>query len=213
MATVTGPNLSLKSSGTVAKTLTHTTWRGVNVVRSYASPSNPNTTEQQKTRSSFSALCAIWKGLSAAVQAVWTLAAKGQPYTDRNYFISVNNSALRTATDMTGIMISNGAKGGIVPDGITVTGAAGKLTVTGTAPALPTGWTVTAYHAVAIKAQDPHAGDFDATTVYGTDVSAPYSIDLTVPAGSYVVYGFFGFTKPDGSIAYGASIAATGTAS
>lgn len=212
MATQTAPNLAFKSTGQVGKTLVNTQWRGVNVVRSYATPSNPQTAEQTKTRSVFGALSDVWKGLNAAIQAVWTLAAKGMAYTDRNAWISANLTALRAGNDLSGLMMSNGAKGGLAPAAIAVTPGAGSLAVAGTAPDLPTGWTLTAFHAAAIKSGDPHADDFVPTSYYGTDVTAPYSAALTVPAGTYQVFGFFQFTKADGSTAYGPSITTTGTA-
>lgn len=212
MAKVTAPNLSIKSNGQVGKALVHTQWRGVNVVRSYATPSNPKTAEQTKTRSIFGALSNIWKTMNAAVQAVWTLAAKGQAYTNRNLWISVNLPLLRTETNCARMMASNGAKGGLAPASITVTGAAGKVTVAAEAPDLPTGWTITAFHAMAIKSGDMHTAGFDTTTYYGTDATSPYSVDLTVGAGAYQAFGFFQFAKADGTIAYGPSITGTGTA-
>lgn len=212
MAKVTAPNLSMSSSGQVGKTLVNGSWRGVNYVRQYVTPANPNTTEQQLTRTAFAWINAVWKTLNAAVQAAWTLYAKGQSFTDRNAILSMNVKGLRTASTLGGVIMSPGAKGGLAAGAIAVAGGSGKLDVTLTAPDLPTGWTITAAHAVAILQQDVQSDTTDTTTYYATDATTPYVPSITVPAGTYQVFGFFAFTKADGSAAYGPSITTTGTA-
>ena len=212
MAKVTAPNLSMKSSGQVGKTLVNASWKGRDYVRSYATPSNPRTTNQMKTRNSFSWLSDAWKTLNAAVQAVWTAYAKGQVMTDRNAWISKNNAALRTATDLSGMIVSPGTASGVVAAGIEVTGSAGSLSVALTAPTLPTGWTITKAHAVAIKQQVPTSDTTDPTSYYASDDTSPYAPAITVPAGTYQVFGFFEFQRDDGKTAFGMSITGTGTA-
>lgn len=209
MAKVTAPTMGFKSSGSVGKTLVNSTWRGVKVVRSYAVPSNPKTAEQTKTRSVFSFLNGVYKMLNAALNAPWGLFAKGKAFTDRNAFISANLPMLRTATNLEDFVISPGAAGGIVAAGLSATPGTGKITALMTAPALPSGWAITASHVVAILNDDPHADNASTTTYYATATTAPYSSDITVPDGSYVVLGFFQFTKSDGTTAYGPSIVKT----
>lgn len=212
MAKVTAPNLSMGSSGTVGKTLVNGSWRGVNYVRQYVMPANPKTAEQTKTRSVFAFLCAVYKTINAAVQAAWVLYAKGQSFTDRNAWISQNLTALRTATDLKGMVFSPGAKGGIVAHQMTIVPGTGSLSVTLTSPSLPTGWTITAAHVVAIKDGDPHTDNAVTTTAYGTATTSPFTVALTVAAGTYDVFGYFQFAKTDGSTAYGPSITDQGTA-
>lgn len=50
MAKLKAPLLSLGASGTIAKTLTFFNWKGLNVVREWVSPANPNTALQQTQR-------------------------------------------------------------------------------------------------------------------------------------------------------------------
>ena len=50
MAKLKAPLLSLGASGSIAKTLTFFNWKGINVVREWVSPANPNTALQQVQR-------------------------------------------------------------------------------------------------------------------------------------------------------------------
>lgn len=53
MAKVTMPLMSVDASGKIAKTLVFFKWKGLDVVRSYAVPSNPRTTKQTIQRGYF----------------------------------------------------------------------------------------------------------------------------------------------------------------
>lgn len=50
MAKVTGPLMSLDASGSVAKTITFSKWKGRNYVRQLTIPANPQTGDQQAVR-------------------------------------------------------------------------------------------------------------------------------------------------------------------
>jgi len=50
MAKLKGPLMSLGASGAIAKTLVFFPWKGINVVREYVVPSNPQTTSQNTQR-------------------------------------------------------------------------------------------------------------------------------------------------------------------
>lgn len=209
MAKTTAPNLSLSSSGTVAKTLVSSSWRGRQYVRRHVVPANPKTTAQTETRNAFSWLMAVWKLLDAQVQAVWTLYAKGQPLTDRNGFAKLNVASSRAAVDLSGLKMSGGAKGGLPFQAFAAAGGAGSITTTVTVPNLPTGWTITKSLAVAIKQQVPTTGTNHASTTE-TAVAAPWEPSFAgLAAGTYAVFGFLEFTKADGSICYGPSSYAT----
>jgi len=53
MAKVKMPLMSASASGKIANSLVYFTWKGLDVVRSYVVPSNPNTTSQQTQRVTF----------------------------------------------------------------------------------------------------------------------------------------------------------------
>jgi hypothetical protein len=211
MAKTTAPLLSFGGNGQIGKTQVYASWRGVKYARRYVVPANPNSTSQQRTRGVFNWIAQAWKLMDPAVQAVWTLGAKGRPFTDRNMFTSSNLSGLRgtdsvPATTLATLIASPGVNGGLV-DGGHVGSDAGThhLTVTLTAPTLPTGWTIAAAHAICWKQQDAHTGT-DFQSYYATDVSAPYAPSIACPAaGTFEWCAFFQFLKPDGSTAYGPS--------
>lgn len=60
MAKVKAPFLSLSASGTIAKTLVASVWKGVKYMRSYVVPANPRTPAQTLQRNNFTALVTEW---------------------------------------------------------------------------------------------------------------------------------------------------------
>jgi hypothetical protein len=209
MAKTTAPLLGFGASGKIGNTQVYSSWRGITYARQLVTPANPRSTEQVKTRSTFSWLSQVWKLSPAELREAFTAAAAGKPFTDRNRFIGLNLAALRAGSDLSDFVFSPGVGGGIPPTSITVTPGSGQLTIAGGAPTPPTGWTITEATAV-IEDQDPHT-DALYTVKAGTDSSAPYSIVITgLTASSLYRAGiWFKFGKPDGSVAY--SVALTGS--
>lgn len=207
MAKVNAPLLSFSASGTVAGTQTYSRWKGRPYVRQRVTPSNPDTAAQQLTRNTFTWINNVWKNAPSLLQDVWNLYATGQVLTGRNAFVGQNVRALRSQTDLADMIFSPGAKGGLIPAGISTAATAGGIDVTLTAPALPAGWSITQGVAVAIRDQDPQtevlyamASAFDAAT--------PFVMQLTglTAAQPYRVGAWFEYEKPDGSVAYSASL-------
>lgn len=217
MAKVTAPNLSIGSRGQVGKTLVSSVWRGVNYVRRYVIPANPGTAGQTTTRDTFSFLSNAWKLMDAAAQAVWTAYAKGKPLTNRNAFIQANLHGFRGAHSLASWVGSPGSNGGYACPSFTASAGTGTVTAAPDAPDVPSDWSVTKLHVVAIADQDtaptpPATWAQKPATYYGSDDSAEYSVALTVPAGKYYIAAWFEFTKPDGSTAYGTSYTSNATA-
>jgi len=132
--------------------------------------------------------------------------------TGRNAMGKFNVSPLRSATDLSTLVFSPGAKGGLAPLSIAVAPSASTLTVTLGAPTLPTGWTIAKAIAVAIQDQDPQTDAFYNSFV-ADDASAPYAPAITglVTGTLYRVGAYFQYTKPDGTTAYGTALTGTGT--
>lgn len=207
MAKVRAPLLSFGAGGQIAQVQVYANWKGRPYARQYVIPSNPNTADQQSTRNVFVAANRIWKTAPALFVAPWDRFATGQVLTGRNAFVSSYISNLRGQADMSNLVFSPGAKGGLAPDSIALTPGADQLTVDLTAASLPAGWTIEAGVAAAIPDDDPAApAVFTVTAV--EDTAAPYSIILTglTVAGLYRVGGWFRYLKPDGTIAYGPSL-------
>ena len=88
MAKVTAPFLSLGASGKLANTLVAFTWKGINVMRQYKVPTNPNTAAQQTQRTLFSAMVLAWRTTftNALMRTAWNLSAlmSGNPQSGFN---------------------------------------------------------------------------------------------------------------------------------
>lgn len=208
MATVNAPLLSFGAGGQIAKTQVYSSWKGVAYARRYVVPSNPRSADQTLTRSTFSFLNSVWKVAPGDFTAAWQSAVKGRPLTDRNLWIQKNLPLLREASDLTGLILSPGARGGLIGD-IVVTPGDDLVTVTGTPPdPLPAGWTVTRMIAAAIRQQDPQSGAMF-EVVAGDDPTSAYSVALTglASAAAYVVGGWFEYQKSSVAtdLAYGPS--------
>ena len=209
MSKVTAPLLSFSGSGQIAKTQVYSSWRGIPYARRYVIPANPRSSGQTETRTVFSYMTQLWKLAGPLLQAPWTAFTKGRPLTNRNAFIGQNVKVLRGEADNDAFIASPGAAGGIVAAGIAAAVAGTEITITLTAPELPDGWAITAGVAVATLQQDPSASsNFQAFE--GSDAATPYEITLDVlTAGTYVVAGWFTYSKADGSTAYGPALSTT----
>jgi hypothetical protein len=174
MARLTAPLLSFEGSGQIAKTQVYSKWKGIPYARRYTIPANPRSTGQVQTRTVFSWLNFVWRTAPGDFSAPWQAAVVGRPLIDRNLFIKQNLPLLRTAGTLEGMVMSPGARGGIVST-ITITPGAAQLTFAGADPTpLPAGWTVVALVGAAIKEQDPEADTaYEVFTV--TDLSSPFS--------------------------------------
>jgi len=207
MAKVTAPLLSFGARGTIAKVQTYASWRGVPYVRRHVIPANPKTIGQVLTRDIFKALNVRWKTGGPLLRAPWDRFAVGQSFLGFNQYIGKNVNLTRGDVDMDSYIGSPGAKGGLAPSTLVLTTvAAGGIEAVVTAPAAPTGWTLTSAIATFLKDQAPEAVVTD-VVAEGEDLAAPFSIDITgLAAVEYNVQAWLKWLKPDSSIAYGASI-------
>lgn len=207
MAKPTAPLLSFGASGTLAKTLVYSKWKGRPYVRRHVIPANPKTVAQTLTRDTFKTANGIWKISPAIFQEPWDRFATGQVLTGRNAFISRFVSINRGLSDLLSMAFSPGAKGGLAPLTLVITPGSTQLSCVVTAPTPPSGWTLTAVQVATIRDQDPATGLLYEITA-GEDLVTPYDVILTGLTASvlYAVGAWTKWAKPDGSIAYGPSI-------
>lgn len=212
MARTTAPLLSFEAAGQIAKTQVYSKWKGRSYVRRYTVPSNPKSLEQTKTRSLFKWLSDVWRYMPAAATSAWKLYANNLQITDRNAFNHVNLGPMRGDTTTVHFLASPSANGGIAAAGISTAAGSGQISVTLTAPSLPTGWTIVAAHAIALKEQDPQTTTPGAVG-YGTDATSPYVCVITGLTAStlYRVGGWFEYLRADGSPAFGQALMTTAT--
>ena len=209
MAVVSAPLLSFGASGQIAKSMVFASWKGRPYVRRHTVPANPRSTDQTTTRDTFSWVNNVWKVAPEDFRSAWTAAARGQVMTDRNLFIKNNLPILRPLAALTGIIMSPGAKGGLVGD-ITVTPGNDQITVAGVPPdPLPAGWSVLRMIAAVIRDQDPQSGTLYDIAVMDDAVSA-YSVIFTglASAQTYFAGAWFEYQKSAlaSDLAYGPSI-------
>jgi len=208
MAKVTAPLLSFGASGTIAKVQTYASWRGVAYARRHVVPANPKTTAQTLTRDIFTGLTVRWKQGGPLMRAPWDRFAVGQKFLGSNQYLGKNLNLTRGDADMDAYIGSPGAKGGLAASTLVLTTVASLgIEAVITAPAAPTGWTLTSAIATALKDQTPEAVVADIVQEGEDLVAAPYQVDFTgLVAVTYFVQAWLKWTKPDSSIAYGASI-------
>lgn len=211
MAKTTAPLLSFGAAGQIAHAQVYAKWRGIPYARRYTVPANPRTANQTQTRGTFNFLVQVWKLMNGASQAPWIAFAKGKPLTGVNALVKSNLRTLRGTSgsppsNLDGFIGSPGAGGGAAPASFALSdGGTHHAVATMGAPSLPTGWTITAAHAIAIKQQGAETGTFY-QSFYATDVSSPYAPSISVgAAGTFEVTGWFEYLKPDGTTAYGPS--------
>lgn len=88
MAKVTAPLMSMDASGSLGKALVFAKWKGINYVRRYVVPMNPNTENQEKIRSYFVQAINSWQAETQETKALWNAAVRGRPLTGLNYYLS-----------------------------------------------------------------------------------------------------------------------------
>jgi len=212
MAIPTAPLLSFGASGSLAKTLVYSKWKGRPYVRRHVIPANPKTVGQVLTRNVFKASGDFWKTAPTLFQAPWDSFATGQVLTGRNAMTARYVSTLRSQSDLLLMPFSPGSKGGLAPLSMIITPGSTQLSVAVTEPAIPTGWTLTSVIAATLKDDDP-ATVADFTITAGEDVATPFVVVLTGLTASvlYIVGAWTKWAKPDGTVAYGPSILGSDT--
>jgi hypothetical protein len=148
MAAVTGPLHSDTASGTFAKSLTFSTWKGRPYVRECVTPSNPKAAKQTGVRSMMGFLAGQWKSIGASPQASWASLATARLISNFNAFVSV---ALAGWQNLIMPQQTNGAARTSTPLTVTtqtLTGGAGQITVTVTPSAATAIWGIAIFRGV-----------------------------------------------------------------
>ncbi len=94
MAKTTGPLMSLDASGTVAKTLVFSKWKGRNYVRQWVIPSNPQSLGQTIVRANFAGLVALYQANVALIQTNFGVRAAQLNISAFNAFMGFNQTRI-----------------------------------------------------------------------------------------------------------------------
>jgi hypothetical protein len=95
MATTKAPLFGLDASGSLAKSIVFSKWKGRTYVRRHAVPANPQSPLQVSMRAMFSFLTKYFKSLSAGDLAAWQLLATESQTTALNQFVKANQERHR----------------------------------------------------------------------------------------------------------------------
>jgi len=211
MARTTAPLLSFDAAGQIGKTQVYASWKGRAYARRYVIPSNPKSTEQTLTRTTFSWLQHAFAYFPTAAVAAWELKASNNRITANNQWIKDNLALLREETDLNQLVMSPAAGGGVPAGAFTVTPGNDQLQLVLAAPSLPTGWSIVKAHFAVIEDQDPQTETFY-TVSYAEDASAAYDQTITSlkSAVLYQCAGWFSYLTDTGKTVYGANQRTTG---
>lgn len=212
MARTTAPLMGFEASGALGETIVFGKWRGVRYARRYVKPANPQTTEQTKTRLTFSLLREIWKRMGAAGRAPWDAFASGRQFLGLNAFIGENVRVIRGDALFTNALFSPGARGGLSPASVTIAQGTttGEVDITVVTPTLPSGWSYLGASAIAFPDQSTQV-DLVGPVVVGEAVAEDtlFSLAGFGAADSIIVGAWLTLTKPNGEIAYSVGTTAT----
>jgi hypothetical protein len=95
MVKVDGPMLSFTASGTLADTVTFSTWKGRAYARTRVIPKNPQSASQTGIRQMMEFLTRQWTSISAANKASWEALADQEQVSPFNSYIGRNLSRWR----------------------------------------------------------------------------------------------------------------------
>lgn len=195
--------------------LVASSWKGVDLVRRFRAPSNPNTTAQVNVRRAFLNLNRAYATMSAEIRAAWQAFAVGRPLIGRNHWIGLNVAVIAGDANLDDLVGTPGDASTLGPDAMVVTPGANTLTVDITEPTVPAGWTLQAAVATVLQDRDPTTILTFAELLFteGEDVATPFSIVLAglTSAVPYQVIGFLRWLHPDGGVRYSSALRDQGT--
>lgn len=97
MAKVTGPLMSIDARGKLANSIVFMAWKGINTVRQWVKPANPNTAAQQAIRQDFTTAVSKYHSLLAPDTIAWAARAAGQAFSGFNLFVKKVVDALQAS--------------------------------------------------------------------------------------------------------------------
>ena len=190
-------------------------WKGVTLVRRFASPSNPQSTTQVQVRNIMRNLTRIYIQLSTEWRATWESYAVGKPLIGRNVMIARNVAGLKGQANYANFVPAPGDASCVPPGGATFTAGIGQITIAVTEPAVPTGWVITGAIGACIKDLDPDAVQTwsDCRPYEGIDLTSPFSIVISglTLAQPYRCSAWLKWLAPDGTTRYSTAITGTAT--
>jgi len=178
MARLTAPLLSLGASGSIAKSLVYSVWKGIPYVRVHVIPANPKSVAQQEVRGIFSTLAEMWKRMPQLARDPWQNDVLGLPLTARNRHVQQNLKTLIDETTLDLLVMSVAQGQAIPPINESFTPGVGLITCLAETDVPPVGYTLTSMTAAICKDGDPSPVLVTATLADEVLVE-PYSVEFT----------------------------------
>lgn len=203
MARLTAPLLSLGASGSIAKSLVFSSWKGIPYARVHVIPANPNSTLQQDVRGVFATLNEMYKRMNATCRLPWEYAVRGVALTARNRFIQASAAAMKSAADLDDLVLSVGTGQAIAPtEAWSHDEADGTVTLMCTPSTPAVGYTQTHITYFAVLDGDP-IPKLTRTMLTGERIVAPWHIILDCPVnGEYQWAAVARFTRDSDSMPF-----------
>lgn len=190
MAKVKGPLFSLSASGQIAKTLVYGDWKGIDVVRKYVIPANPNTAGQQTQRGFFAAAVEDWHtdGFSAIDVAAWNLYALAQKVAASGFNMLVKLKVACAVAAETWVALTKCLVTAIAADGaqINITGTVGST--------VKLYWGTSKTSMFNEEAMADTAGDYEVTLSACSATTKYYFYIKDVTADNQARTGIYSFT-------------------
>lgn len=188
-------------------------WKGIDLIRRFAKPSNPNTALQQEVRMLFRNITRIFIQLPFGLRSSWTSWATGKPVISRNGFLGSNIPVLKGEADVANFVFSQGDASSIPPSTVAAVsgGLSGEIDITWTDPSTPAGWSLTQLWMCALKTFDPTPPTLiDYADLIITEDTAIVTVESgtlsgLTPAASYGVGVFAEWLDPQGNTRYSIS--------
>lgn len=96
MVKLTGPLFSITASGSLAKAVTYSSWKGRAYARQRVIPANPQSGPQTGMRAMLKFLSQEWTNLSVAEKADWTTRAASTVISNFNAYVAYNQARWRS---------------------------------------------------------------------------------------------------------------------
>ncbi len=108
MAKTKGPLFSLEASGSVAKTIVYSQWKGRNYVRQHTIPLNPQSPAQVNVRAAMTLLVAAWQGEIQGTKDSWNTYGKLTNLSGFNAYVSrgMDQYVIQITTAVTPVSVS-----------------------------------------------------------------------------------------------------------
>ena len=190
MAKVKGPLFSLSASGQIAKTLVYGDWKGIDVVRKYVIPANPNTAAQQQQRGYFGNAVEDWHtdGFTAVDVVAWNLYALAQKVAASGFNMLVKLKIICAVASESWVALKDCL--------VTAVGAAGaQINITGTVGStIKLYWGTSKTSMFNEESMVDTAGDYEVTLAACSASTKYYFYIKDVGAGEQARTGIYSFT-------------------